>query len=78
MTMRRVNAIWRHPLYQTYYRRLEELEQGRPLLPPSDAPLLDTAPHRLYPQPWKPGSVWDREVIYAAAILHDIGKIPAV
>ena len=25
MTMRRVNAIWQHPLYQTYYRRLEEL-----------------------------------------------------
>ena len=27
--MDRVVAIWRHPLYQSYYRKLEQLERER-------------------------------------------------
>ena len=73
MTMRRVNAIWQHPLYQTYYRRLEELEQVRPFCRHQMSHLLDTARIACI-RSLEAGLGLDREVIYAAAILHDIGK----
>ena len=71
--MRRVNAIWQHPLYQTYYRRLEELEQDRPFCRHQMSHLLDTARIACI-RSLEAGLGLDREVIYAAAILHDIGK----
>src|SRR5699024_719749 len=71
--MKRVNAIFRHPLYQAYYRRLEELEQDRIFCRHQMTHLLDTA-RIAYIRNLEARLGLDREVIYAAAILHDIGK----
>lgn len=72
--MKRVNAIFRHPLYQTYYRRLEEAEQGRIFCRHQMTHLLDVA-RIAYIRSLEEGLGLDREVIYAAAVLHDIGKV---
>lgn len=72
--MKRVNAIYRHPLYQTYYRRLEEAEQGRIFCRHQMTHLLDVA-RIAYIRSLEEGLGLDREVIYAAAVLHDIGKV---
>ncbi|HIZ74039.1 MAG TPA: HD domain-containing protein [Candidatus Mediterraneibacter stercoravium] len=71
--MKRVNAIFRHPLYQSYYRRLEKLEQDRIFCRHQMTHLLDTA-RIAYIRNLEEGLGLDREVIYAAAVLHDIGK----
>lgn len=72
--MKRVNAIYRHPLYQTYYRRLEEAEQGRIFCRHQMTHLMDVA-RIAYIRSLEEGLGLDREVIYAAAVLHDIGKV---
>ena len=72
--MKRVNAIFRHPLYQTYYRRLEEAEQGRIFCRHQMTHLMDVA-RIAYIRSLEEGLGLDREVIYAAAVLHDIGKV---
>ena len=72
--MKRVNAIFRHPLYQAYYRRLEEAEHGRIFCRHQMTHLLDVA-RIAYIRSLEEGLGLDREVIYAAAVLHDIGKV---
>ena len=72
--MKRVNAIFRHPLYQTYYRRLEEAEQGRIFCRHQMTHLMDVA-RIAYIRSLEEVLGLDREVIYAAAVLHDIGKV---
>ena len=72
--MKRVNAIFRHPLYQRYYRRLEEAEQGRIFCRHQMTHLMDVA-RIAYIRSLEEGLGLDREVIYAAAVLHDIGKV---
>ena len=72
--MKRVNAIYRHPLYQTYYRQLEEAEQGRIFCRHQMTHLMDVA-RIAYIRSLEEGLGLDREVIYAAAVLHDIGKV---
>ena len=72
--MKRVNAIYRHPLYQTYYRRLEEAEQGRIFCRHQMTHLMDVA-RIAYIRNLEEVLGLDREVIYAAAVLHDIGKV---
>ena len=72
--MKRVNAIFRHPLYQTYYRQLEEAEQGRIFCRHQMTHLMDVA-RIAYIRSLEEGLGLDREVIYAAAVLHDLGKV---
>lgn len=72
--MKRVNAIFRHPLYQSYYRRLEKAEQNRIFCRHQMPHLLDVA-RIAYIRSLEESLGLDREVIYAAAILHDIGKV---
>ena len=72
--MKRVNAIYRHPLYQTHYRRLEEAEQGRIFCRHQMTHLMDVA-RIAYIRSLEEVLGLDREVIYAAAVLHDIGKV---
>lgn len=71
--MKRVNAVIQHPLYQTYYRRLEELEADRIFCRHQMPHLLDTA-RIAYIRSLEEGLDLDREVIYTASLLHDIGK----
>ncbi len=72
--MKRVNAIFSHPLYQAYYKRLEEAEHGRIFCRHQMTHFLDVA-RIAYIRSLEEGMSLDREVIYAAALLHDIGKV---
>ena len=71
--MDRVNAIWNHPLYQEYYRRLERMEESRIFCRHQMPHLLDVARIARI-RSLEAGMELDADVIYAAAILHDIGK----
>lgn len=71
--MDRVNAIWNHPLYQEYYRRLERMEESRTFCRHQMPHLLDVARIARI-RSLEDGMELDADVIYAAAILHDIGK----
>ena len=71
--MKRVNAITAHPLYRRCYARLEELECGRIFCRHQMPHLMDVA-RIAYISSMEQGLGIEKEVIYAAAILHDIGK----
>ncbi len=72
-TSLRLSFIRRHPLFALHYQRLEELEQSRIFCRHQMAHLLDVA-RIAYILNLEEGLSLDREVIYAAALLHDIGK----
>ena len=71
--MRRVNAVLAHPLYRKCYARLEELEKDRIFCRHQMPHLLDVA-RIAYIFNLEEGGGLDRELIYTAAVLHDIGK----
>lgn len=71
--MDRVNAIVSHPVYKEYYERLEGLEQDRVFCRHQMPHLLDTA-RIAYILSLEQGVEVEKELIYAAAVLHDIGK----
>ena len=73
VTMLRLNAVWNHPLYQKYYRENEEIEQNRKFCCHQITHLLDVA-RIAYIKNLESGLGLDKELIYTAAILHDIGK----
>jgi putative nucleotidyltransferase with HDIG domain len=69
----RINAIRRHPRYVACYKRLEELEKDRIFCRHQMNHLLDVA-RIAYIRNLERGLDISREVIYATALLHDIGK----
>jgi len=71
--MKRVNEILQHPLYREYYGKLKTGEQERIFCRHQMEHLLDVA-RIAYIQNLEQGLGFDKEVIYAAAVLHDIGK----
>ena len=71
--MDRVNAVREHPLYREYYERLEKLEEGRIFCRHQMPHLLDVA-RIAYIRNLEEGLGFPRDVIYTAAVLHDIGK----
>lgn len=71
--MERVHAVFHHPLYRKCYCRLEELEQDRKFCRHQMPHLLDVA-RIAYILDLEQGAGIPRDVVYAAAILHDIGK----
>lgn len=71
--MKRVNAILAHPQYRECYARLEELEKDRIFCRHQMTHLLDVA-RIAYISNMEQGLGIEKEVIYAAALLHDIGK----
>ena len=71
--MDRVNAIWKHPLYQKYSARVEELEQNRVFCRHQMPHLLDVA-RIAYIRNLEDDMGFAKDVVYAAAVLHDIGK----
>ena len=71
--MKKVNAILAHPLYRECYARLEELEKDRIFCRHQMTHLLDVA-RIAYISNMEQGLGIEKEVIYAAALLHDIGK----
>ena len=71
--MPRLNAVWNHPLYQKYYRENEEIERDREFCCHQITHLLDVA-RIAYIKSLEAEQGLDKELIYTAAILHDIGK----
>ena len=71
--MERVNRIWNHSLYQEAYQKLQELEQERPFCGHSLEHFLDVA-RLVWIYNLEEQSGLDKECIYAAALLHDIGR----
>lgn len=71
--MERVNKIWNHPLYQEQFRLIQRSEKDRVFCNHTLEHFLDVA--RLS---WiynlEEGSGIEKELIYAAALLHDIGR----
>lgn len=71
--MERIHAIMNHPLYREQYERLEKAEEGRKFCRHQIQHLLDVA-RIAYIRSLEEGLGFDRELVYAAAVLHDIGK----
>lgn len=71
--MKRVNAILKTALYRRCYARLEELEKNRRFCRHQMPHLLDVA-RIAYILNMEQELGLEKEMIYAAAVLHDIGK----
>ena len=71
--MERLNAIVRHPLYIQYYEDLKEAERTRIFCCHQMEHLLDVA-RIAYIRNLEEDLKIDKELLYTAAILHDIGK----
>ena len=71
--MDRINAIWNHPLYQQNLSELLNLESDRIFCRHTPEHFLDVA--RLT---WiyilEERLDFSREIVYSAALLHDIGR----
>ena len=68
-----IQAIWEHPRYVSWYQRLLKAEQGRVYCCHDIVHLLDVA-RIAYIINLEEGRGFTKELIYASAILHDIGK----
>lgn len=71
--MERVNRILNHPRYQQCFREIQELERDRGFCRHTMEHFLDVA-RLTYIFALEAGVSIPREVIYAAALLHDIGR----
>lgn len=69
----RVNAILKHPVYQKYYKKLEDMEKDRIYCRHQMPHLLDVA-RIAWIRNTEESLGLDKCLIYTAAILHDIGK----
>ena len=71
--MDRVNQIWRHPVYQEHYKKIQELESERIFCRHTPEHFLDVA-RLMYIYALEEHLELPKELIYAAALLHDIGR----
>ena len=71
--MERVNAICRHKLWRESVGEIARLEQDRAFCRHDRAHFLDVA-RLAYIENLERGLRVDKELIYAAALLHDIGR----
>lgn len=71
--MERVNGIWRHPRYQECVKRIQELEADRRFCRHTPEHFLDVA-RLAWILALESGVSLDRELVYGAALLHDIGR----
>jgi len=71
--MERVNQIFFHPKYQAYFHEIQRLEADREFCGHTIEHFLDVA-RLAYILVIEEGLVVGKEVIYAAALLHDIGR----
>lgn len=71
--MPRLNAVVSHELYRKYYKCIQECETDRNYCRHQMSHFLDVA-RIAYIKNLEEGSGFDKELIYVAAVLHDIGK----
>lgn len=71
--MERVEAIRRHPLFQEEYRRLWAAEADRPFCRHGMDHLLSVA-RLMYLYSLEDQSGLPKDLLYAAALLHDVGR----
>ncbi len=71
--MERIDKVIMHPIYQDQGKRIEEAEQDRIFCRHGLAHALDVA-RILYIMVLEKKLSFDKEVLYAAALLHDIGR----
>ena len=71
--MERLNRIWQDPQYQEAYRKIQDLEKDRIFCGHSAEHFLDVA-RLIWIYNLEDGGNLDRECVYAAAFLHDIGR----
>ena len=71
--MERLDAIWNHPVFRAELTRLERMEQDRIYCRHGVPHLLDVA-RTAYILSLERRAAIPRDVLYAAALLHDIGR----
>lgn len=71
--MPRVDAVWRHPLFQGELARIVEMERERRFCRHGLVHLLDVA-RIMRIAALEQGLELPRDVLYATALLHDIGR----
>lgn len=71
--MRRVNDIWNHPIYQNHLEKVLRWEKERKFCRHTAEHFLDTA-RLAYIYVLEEGLDIPKDIIYAAALLHDIGR----
>jgi len=69
----RLNAIIQHPDYMTYYNKIQSLETSRKFCKHTMSHFLDVA-RISYIMSLEEDAHVSRELLYAAALLHDIGR----
>lgn len=72
--MERVNKILNHPTYKILLEELRELEKERVFCKHSLVHFLDVA-RIAYIKVLEKGLSYKKEIIYAIALLHDIGRV---
>ena len=69
----RISLIWRNPLYQKHCEKIQELEKDRIFCRHTPEHFLDVA-RLMYIYSLENKLNLSREIIYATALLHDIGR----
>ena len=75
--MDRVNEILRHPVFSEHLTRLDTLEQTRYFCRHSLSHLLDVA-RMMWIAALERQLPLSREVVYATALLHDLGRVEQI
>lgn len=71
--MPRVDAVWSSAAFQAHLERIDELEAAREFCRHGAAHMLDVA-RIMWIANLEQGLGLDRELVYATALLHDIGR----
>lgn len=71
--MKRINQILEHPVYQQKQKRIDELEENRLFCKHGVDHALDVA-RILYILVLENQASYQKDVVYAAALLHDLGR----
>lgn len=75
--MKRVNEIYDHPVFQEKFRALQEAEKDRLFCKHTLEHFIDVA-RLMYLFALEQELAVSKEVIYALALMHDIGRIDQI
>ena len=75
--MERVDLIYRHPVFQERFQKLQAAEQERSFCRHTLAHLIDVA-RLMYIYALEENYAVSKDLIYAAALMHDIGRMDQI